>query len=200
MFNKTKPGETGSSSGLGIPTPPETNRAPDPYKPSEPYRAPEPARAATPAAPSAPAASNRSSNLSTLSSGVKYEGNISGGGELQVDGALKGDIRVVRVVIGEGGAVEGAVAADIVEVRGRVSGTITGKSVKLFASAKVEGDITQERLSVEEGAWFQGRCIQAKREGAATSEAQSAPDRYQPEKTVTPALPGAKADAKPAAA
>lgn len=198
MFNKTKPGDAGSSSGLGIPTPP------DAYKPSEPYRAPEPTRAAAPApapAPSAPSApANRSSNLSTLSSGVKYEGNISGGGELQVDGSLKGDIRVVRVVIGEGGAVEGAVAADIVEVRGRVSGTITGKSVKLFASSKVEGDITQERLSVEEGAWFQGRCIQAKREGAATSEAQSAPDRYQPEKTVTPALPGAKADAKPAAA
>lgn len=200
MFNKTKPGDAGSSSGLGIPTPP------DAYKPSEPYRAPEPTRAATPAATPAPAPStpsapaNRSSNLSTLSSGVKYEGNISGGGELQVDGSLKGDIRVVRVVIGEGGAVEGAVAADIVEVRGRVSGTITGKSVKLFASSKVEGDITQERLSVEEGAWFQGRCIQAKREGAATSEAQSAPDRYQPEKTVTPALPGVKADAKPAAA
>lgn len=186
MFNKTKPGET--SSGLGIPTPPE----PTPYRPSETARPAEAPRAAAPAAPSA-ASPARSSNLSTLSAGVNYEGNISGGGELQVDGKLKGDIRVARVVIGENGAVEGNVAADLVEVRGRVSGTIAGKSVKLFASSRVEGDITQEQLSIEQGAWFQGRCIQAKREGAAAaSPAQSAPDRYQPEKPVAPALPGAK--------
>lgn len=166
MFNKSKPGDTGSSSGLGIPTPPpEPARTPvEPYKASEPYRAPEPQRAAAPA-PAAPSpAASRSTNLSTLSGGVKYEGNISGGGELQVDGTLKGDIRVVRVMIGETGVVEGAVAADLVEVRGRVAGSIVGKTVKLYQTARVEGDVTQEQLTVEQGAWFQGRCIQAKRD------------------------------------
>lgn len=185
MFNKTKP-ETGPSSGLGIPNPPE----PAPYRPSETARPSEPPRPAAPAA-----AAPRSTNLSTLSAGVNYEGNISGSGELQVDGKLKGDIRVARVVIGENGSVEGNVAADVVEIRGRVSGTIAGKSVKLFSTSRVEGDVTQEQLSIEQGAWFQGRCIQAKREApttAATSPAQSAPDRYQPEKPVAPALPGAK--------
>lgn len=188
MFNKTKP-DTGPSGGLGIPNPPE----PTPYRPSETARPAEAPRAAAPA-PTA-ASAPRSTNLSTLSAGVNYEGNISGSGELQVDGKLKGDIRVARVVIGENGSVEGNVAADVVEVRGRVSGTVAGKSVKLFATSRVEGDITQEQLSVEQGAWFQGRCIQAKRETpatAATSPAQSAPDRYQPEKPVAPALPGAK--------
>ena len=198
MFNKTKPGETGSSSGLGIPTPPEPARTSD-YKPSEPYRAPEPQRTA-PAAPSAPAASSRSSNLSTLSSGVNYEGNISGGGELQVDGKLKGDIRVVRALIGESGAVEGAVAADLVEVRGRVSGSIVGKTVKLYATARVEGDVTQEQLTVKQGAWFQGRCIQAKRDtpGASMLEPEKG-ERYQPEKTPAPAATtNGKAEVKPA--
>lgn len=200
MFNKTRPVETGPSSGMGIPTPPE----PTPYRPSETARAAEPPRApaAAPSGAGAGAAgAARSSNLSTLSAGVNYEGNISGSGELQVDGKLKGDIRVARVVIGENGSVEGNVAADVVEIRGRVSGTVAGKSVKLFASSRVEGDITQEQLSVEQGAWFQGRCIQAKREvpvTAATSPAQSAPDRYQPEKPVAPALPGGKVEAKPA--
>ena len=37
------------------------------------------------------------STLSTLAAGVKYEGNISGAGELQIDGSLKGDVRVARV-------------------------------------------------------------------------------------------------------
>lgn len=187
MFNKTKP-DTGSSSGLGIPNPPE----PAPYRPSETARPAEAPRAAAPAAPGAP----RSTNLSTLSAGVNYEGNISGSGELQVDGKLKGDIRVARVVVGENGSVEGNVAADVVEIRGRVSGTIAGKSVKLFSTSRVEGDITQEQLSVEQGAWFQGRCIQAKREAPAATApapAPAAPERYQPEKPVSPALPGAKA-------
>lgn len=200
MFNKTKPNDTGT--GLNIPTPPEPARATEPYRASEPYRAaetPRPTPASTP-----PAA--RSTNLSTLSGGVKYEGNISGGGELQVDGTLKGDVRVARVVIGESGSIEGSVAADIVEVRGRVAGTIAGKSVKLFSSARVEGDITQEQLMIEQGAWFQGRCIQAKRDAPAATGADtpvSAPvvaERYQPEKPVAPAMPGKAEPAKSAAA
>lgn len=193
MFNKSKPGDTGSSSGMGIPTPPEPARTPEPYKASEPYRAPEPARAATPApaAPATSSAASRSTNLSTLSGGVKYEGNISGGGELQVDGTLKGDIRVVRVVIGETGVVEGAVAADLVEVRGRVAGSIVGKTVKLYATARVEGDVTQEQLTVEQGAWFQGRCIQAKRDTPGANMLDTPAD-----KAAAPAATPAKADAK----
>lgn len=154
MFNKSKPYDSGHSSGLGIPPAPEPTPSTPSASPAATPRAPEPSR---------PAAA-RSSSLSTLSAGVKYEGNISGAGELQVDGSLKGDIRVVRVTIGEGGSVEGTVHADVLEVRGRVSGAIVAKQVKLFATARIEGDITQEQLSIEQGAWFQGRCTQAKRD------------------------------------
>ncbi|WP_292037563.1 MULTISPECIES: bactofilin family protein [unclassified Brevundimonas] len=158
MFNKSKPFDngpsSGPSSGLGIPPAPEPTPAAPSVAPAAP-RAPEPSR---------PAAASRSTSLSTLSAGVKYEGNISGAGELQVDGSLKGDIRVVRVTIGEGGSVEGTVHADVLDVRGRVSGAIVAKQVKLFATARIEGDITQEQLSIEQGAWFQGRCTQAKRD------------------------------------
>ncbi len=182
MFNKSKPFDNGPSSGLGIPPAPEPTPA---ATPTPAPRAPEPSR---------PAASSRSSSLSTLSAGVKYEGNISGAGELQVDGSLKGDIRVVRVVIGEGGAVEGTVHADVLEVRGRVSGAIVAKQVKLFATSRVEGDITQEQLSIEQGAWFQGRCTQAKRDTPGANMLDAPAEK--------PAAANAKADkveAKPAA-
>ena len=114
--------------------------------------------------PEATRPASRSSTLSTLSAGVKYEGNISGSGELQVDGSLKGDIRVVQVTIGESGAVEGSIHADVLHIKGRVSGTIVAKQVHLFATSRVEGDITQEQISIDRGAWFQGRCTQAKRD------------------------------------
>lgn len=187
MFTKNKPFDNKPSSGLGIPTPPEPanpapvqSTAPTAASPAAASRGPEPARPA-----------GRSTNLSTLSAGVKYEGNISGAGELQVDGSLKGDIRVVRVVIGEGGSVEGTVHADHLEVRGRVSGAIVAKQVKLFATSRVEGDITQEQLSVEQGAWFQGRCTQAKRDTPGSSMLDA------PAPAEKPAL--AKVEAKPAA-
>lgn len=188
MFNKSKPFDNSPSGGLGIPTPPEPAApAPAPAPAANPVsaaRAPEPARA-----------SGRSTNLSTLSAGVKYEGNISGAGELQVDGSLKGDIRVVRVTIGEGGSVEGTVHADVLDVRGRVSGAIVAKQVKLFATARVEGDITQEQLSIEQGAWFQGRCTQAKRDTPGASMLDTPPSAEKPAAANKPD----KAEAKPAA-
>ncbi|MND79779.1 Polymer-forming cytoskeletal [compost metagenome] len=190
MFNKNKPFDNKPAGEMGIPTPPgaatPAAAQPTPAAPAAPAaapRAPEPARPAS-----------RSSNLSTLSAGVKYEGNISGAGELQVDGSLKGDIRVVRVVIGEGGAVEGTVHADVLEVRGRVSGAIVAKQVKLFATSRVEGDITQEQLSIEQGAWFQGRCTQAKRDTPGANMLDAPAEK--------PAAANAKSDkveAKPAA-
>ena len=180
MFTKSKSYDNGSQ-GLGTPPAPEPAPAPAPAQTPLPTaaapRAPEPARTAP-----------RSSNLSTLSAGVKYEGNISGAGELQVDGSLKGDVRVSRVVIGEGGSVEGTVHADVLDVRGRVSGAIVAKQVKLYATARVEGDITQEQLAIDQGAWFQGRCNQAKRDtpGAAMLEAPK-PDKADKAETKSPA-------------
>jgi cytoskeletal protein CcmA (bactofilin family) len=181
MFTKSKSYDNGSQ-GLGIPPAPEPAPAPTAAQTALPTataaaRAPEPARTAP-----------RSSNLSTLSAGVKYEGNISGAGELQVDGSLKGDVRVSRVVIGEGGSVEGTVHADVLDVRGRVSGAIVAKQVKLYATARVEGDITQEQLAIDQGAWFQGRGSQARRDapGAAMLEAPK-PDKADKAETKSPA-------------
>lgn len=188
MFNKNKPGSD-FDGGLSIPTTPTTPTTAPETTQARAAEAPRPSPA-----PSTPAsAPMRSSNLSTLTAGVRYEGNMTGGGDLQIDGTLKGDVRLQRVIIGEQGSVEGSVTADVVEVRGRVSGAITGKSVRLHASAKVDGDITQEQLSVEAGAYFQGRSIQAKRElptAAALAEAEAAkPERYKPETPVAPAMP-----------
>lgn len=191
MFNRNKP----EDGGFNIPS--MSDRTPQPEG-----RALEPARPAAP--PATTSGPGRSTNLSTLTAGVRYEGNISGGGDLQVDGALKGDVRLSRVIIGESGSIEGSITADQVEVRGRVSGSITGKAVRLLSTARVEGDVTQEQLAIEPGAWFQGRSIQAKRElplAAASVEAAPEapapkPERYQPEKPVPPAMPGIKAEAK----
>lgn len=112
---------------------------------------------------------------SLIANDMTLEGNISGGGELQVDGAIKGDVRVERVTIGDGGHVDGGVYAEAVEVRGRVSGSITAKQVRLHGACHVEGDITHEQLAMETGAFFQGRSLRLQRPPAAPQPAVPAP-------------------------
>lgn len=124
---------------------------------------------------------------SLISSGLRFEGNVSGNGELNVEGAIKGDIRVGRLIIGETGAVEGGVTADYVEVRGRIVGAVTGKQVKLMGTAYVDGDITHEQLSIDVGAYFQGRCLQQRKDAPAQQPAaQPAPQAPQPQAAVQP--------------
>ena len=159
MFNKTKspapqPQPPRSPSGSAIPPLPDL---------------PVPGAAPAPRAPSPAPSSAR--GLSTLSSDLQFDGNISGGGDLQIDGAIKGDVRVGRLIVGETGAVEGVVSADYVEVRGRIVGNVSGKQVKLIATAYVDGDITAEQLSIDIGAYFQGRVLQGRREAPAAAPA-----------------------------
>jgi cytoskeletal protein CcmA (bactofilin family) len=119
-----------------------------------------------------PAPSISSRGLSTLSSDLQFEGTVTGGGDLQVDGSVKGDI---RVIVGETGAVEGNVSADYLEVRGRIVGGVTGKQVKLVSTAYVDGDITAEQLSIDIGAYFQGRVLQSRPQAPVVAPVAAAP-------------------------
>jgi cytoskeletal protein CcmA (bactofilin family) len=98
---------------------------------------------------------------SLIAENVSVDGDLSSDGDVQLDGALRGDLKVHHLSIGESGQVEGAVSAETVEVRGRVAGTISARNVRLFATARVDGDITHEQLAIEAGAHFAGRSLKA---------------------------------------
>ena len=98
--------------------------------------------------------------FSSLGSGLVIDGNVTGAGDLHLDGTVKGDVRVGHLTVGESGSIEGKVEAESIEVRGRIVGSIQGRQVKLQATAYVEGDITHEQLAIDVGAYFQGRCLQ----------------------------------------
>ena len=100
---------------------------------------------------------------SLISADITLEGNITGDGELQIDGVVRGDVRVGRLTVGETGHVEGSVFAEAVEVRGRVVGSITSKQVRLYGTSYIDGDITHEQLAMETGAFFQGRSLKFQR-------------------------------------
>lgn len=138
---------------------PAPSPAPEPMIPSTPQpstnsfnAAPAPGAAARPAAAAA----------SIIAPDLLIKGGIEGRGEIQLQGKAWGDVKVERLMVGEQATLEGSVEAVMVEVRGRVTGSISAREVKLLPSAKVEGDITYEQLSIDNGADFEGRCIRSK--------------------------------------
>ena len=123
--------------------------------------------------------------LSTLGEGLRMEGGVSGDIDLQLDGYVKGDIRVSRVVIGATATVEGSVKAEQIDVRGRVLGSVEGQVVRLYGTSHVEGDIHHGHLAIEGGAYFEGRC-QPLRKAGASEPAAAAPAPPAKPTAVTP--------------
>lgn len=78
-------------------------------------------------------------------------------GSLKVLGNIQADLHSRQVEVGKEAVIQGAVAAETIDVFGRVNGAIMGTHVVLHAGAEVEGDIHSHLLSIEQGAAFDGR-------------------------------------------
>ncbi|HKP79008.1 MAG TPA: polymer-forming cytoskeletal protein [Phenylobacterium sp.] len=111
------------------------------------------------AAPNETTAPRKLTVASLVAEGVVFRGDLATDGDLHLDGTVEGDLKAGCLTIGQTGVVSGAVQAQSIDVRGRVSGTICARQVRLWASARVEGDISHAELSVETGAHFEGRSL-----------------------------------------
>ncbi len=95
---------------------------------------------------------------SIVSRDLSIVGDLLSDGEIQIDGAVNGDIRTKTLIVGETANVKGEIVADNVKILGSVDGQIRAKVVKLAASAHVVGDILHEDLAIETGAFLEGHC------------------------------------------
>jgi cytoskeletal protein CcmA (bactofilin family) len=124
----------------------------------------KPASKPTKSEPGEPAAPPRKPIAASLiAENVSVNGDLASDGDVQLDGLVRGDLRVGRLTIGESGQVEGAIEAEAVDVRGRVTGSITAQSVRLYATAQVTGDLTHAQLAIDAGARFEGRSLRFER-------------------------------------
>lgn len=86
-------------------------------------------------------------------------GNIvNEGGMVDLDGTLDGNLRCETLIVRAGGVVTGEVVANSVQVYGRVNGLIKAKIVHLFAGCHIEGIVMHEQLTIEDGAYIDGKC------------------------------------------
>jgi cytoskeletal protein CcmA (bactofilin family) len=94
---------------------------------------------------------------SIVSAEMTVRGDLTGSGDLQIEGKVYGRIKVGHLVVAEGGLVEGDIVAKAVSISGSVCGSIRAGTVQLSATAKVAGDILHDVLSIEAGAQLEGQ-------------------------------------------
>src|SRR5215831_21029390 len=96
-----------------------------------------------------------------IGKGLKIVGSVSVEGLVEVDGRIEGDVSCPSLIISPNAQIVGSVAAEKVVVNGRVEGPIQGGDVVLQSKAHVVGDIRHQSLTIEKGAYFDGRVAQA---------------------------------------
>ena len=96
---------------------------------------------------------------SILSKEVKIEGDIQGNENLQIEGKLKGSVKLTGdIYIGPTGIVEADIEAENVVIQGEIHGNVTArKQLQIQSSGKLLGDCTAQSIDIKEGALFEGR-------------------------------------------
>jgi cytoskeletal protein CcmA (bactofilin family) len=94
---------------------------------------------------------------SIIGGDVQLKGNLVTTGEVQFDGRMEGDLHCGSLTIGESAEVTGSVVAETVIIHGKLKGTIRARRVRLERTAKVQGDVWHEIISIEAGAHIEGQ-------------------------------------------
>ena len=115
----------------------------------------------------------KSAEFAHIGKSVIIKGELSGSEDLYVDGQVEGSIELSgnRLIIGPHGQVRASVNAKGVIVQGKLDGNIrAGERAELTKSAVVTGDISTQRVAIEEGAYFKGK-VDIQREAPKSSGA-----------------------------
>jgi cytoskeletal protein CcmA (bactofilin family) len=100
-----------------------------------------------------------SRNTATIGKAVRIVGQIYTKEDLNVEGDVEGTIESTdnKVTIGTTGRVQASVKAREVVIFGQVQGNVeAADKVDIRREAKLVGDITTARISIEDGALFKG--------------------------------------------
>ena len=98
-------------------------------------------------------------DVAHIGKSVIIKGELSGSEDLFLDGEVEGniDLRNHNLVIGPNGRVRANVHAKDIVVHGKVDGNLNGvDKVELKKSAVLNGDISTQRIVIEDGAFFKG--------------------------------------------
>ena len=119
--------------------------------------------------------------INTIGAGTIVTGDLQSKGDIRLDGILKGSVNTSgKVVLGKEGIIEGDVICNSADISGTIKAKITvSQLLSLKATAKLNGEIITNKLSIEPGAAFTGSCSM----GAVIKDIKDAVKTEQKEKT-----------------
>ena len=98
--------------------------------------------------------------LNRIVEGTIIEGDIKSDSNIRIDGYLKGTITAKgRLVLGPTGKIDGNIFCKNADLEGKLNGIIeVDELLSLKSTAKLQGEISTNKLSIEPGAIFAGNC------------------------------------------
>ena len=102
----------------------------------------------------------KAGSINIIGIGTEITGDLSTKGDIRIDGKITGDVKSkAKVVIGSTGEVIGNIISESAEVSGFVTGNLnTSEILFLKATANVKGNVSSNKLVVENGANLSGHC------------------------------------------
>jgi cytoskeletal protein CcmA (bactofilin family) len=101
--------------------------------------------------------------VNMVAEGTRIEGQVVFDHVSRVNGVLIGEVRAKAgstLILSETAVVEGNIDADILMIDGYVHGDVAAKTrVVVSRTGRVVGNIKTPSLTVEFGAYFEGRCV-----------------------------------------
>jgi cytoskeletal protein CcmA (bactofilin family) len=87
-----------------------------------------------------------------------FKGELSSKGTVRIDGRFEGNINADYLIIGETGIILGDISSKTLIAGGKITGNVRATdSVEIQPKGEIYGDISTTKLSVAEGAVFEGR-------------------------------------------
>ena len=135
-----------------------------------PYQPPSP----TPSNQPAPTQAEERRVVAWVGKSVVFRGDLISSEDMTIDGRVEGSIEVRNhhLTIGPNASIEADVAARLVTLFGKVSGSLTAEEcVEIRQGATVEADITCQSLAIQEGAFFCGKVAMSGRQAKTDNSA-----------------------------
>ncbi len=98
-----------------------------------------------------------------LARGTKINGDLETDGDIRIDGRVVGKILAKgKVVVGTEGFVEGEIKCKNIDVSGELKADVQADEMTVLkATARLMGNIVTPKISIEPGALFVGQCKMA---------------------------------------
>ena len=104
---------------------------------------------------------DQSDRLNKILSGTEITGDIVSDANLLIEGEIIGNVSCSgKVMIGTSGKIKGNLVCVNAEIDGAMDGELTIENLLvLHSTARIKGDIQTMKLTIEEGAYFEGACV-----------------------------------------